>query len=82
MENMKFVFRDIEAFVNDEFNPEDPSSSVVTERTFNDHFDAGHTMLFKHADKHSRKLHEVACVTHGRSWAVSRYQRLLFTTRC
>ncbi len=64
MENMKFVFRDIEAFVNDEFNPEDPSSSVVTERTFNDHFDAGHTMLFKHADKHSRKLHEVACVTH------------------
>jgi hypothetical protein len=64
MENMKFVFRDIEAFVKDEFDPIDPSSSVVTETTFNDHFNAGHTMLLKHADKHSRKLHEVSCVTH------------------
>ena len=45
MENMKFVHRDIEAFVKDEFDEKDPSSSVVTERTFNDHYAAGHTML-------------------------------------
>ena len=64
MENMKFVHRDIEAFVKDEFDEKDPSSSVVTERTFNDHYAAGHTMLLKHAEKHSKKTHEVACVTH------------------
>ena len=40
MENMKFVFRDIGAFVKDEFDPVDPGSSVVTETTFNDHFNA------------------------------------------
>ena len=64
MENMKFVHRDIEAFVKDEFDEKDPSSSVVTKRTFNDHYEAGHTMLLKHAEKHSKKTHEVACVTH------------------